>query len=105
MRHLCDRLPGRRRARGGHPRLGAAYGPEAGRARQLLAEIGLEPERLEMFNLSSADGPRFAEIVKTMVERVKRLGRNPLRPDPQRVLENVQEMSRQAEAMLAGERQ
>ena len=26
------------------------------RARQLLAEIGLEPERLEMFNLSSAEG-------------------------------------------------
>ena len=33
------------------------------RARQLLAEIGLEPERLEMFNLSSAEGRRFAEIV------------------------------------------
>ncbi len=33
------------------------------RAREFLAEIGLEPERLEMFNLSSAEGPRFAEIV------------------------------------------
>jgi coenzyme F420-reducing hydrogenase delta subunit len=49
------------------------------RARQLLAEIGLEPERLEMFNLSSAEGTRWAEIVGTMVERVKRLGPNPLR--------------------------
>ena len=29
------------------------------RARQLLAEIGLEPERLEMFNLSSAEGTAF----------------------------------------------
>ena len=52
------------------------------RARQLLAEIGLEPERLEMFNLSSAEGPRFAEIVTTMAERLKRLGPSPLRPDP-----------------------
>jgi coenzyme F420-reducing hydrogenase delta subunit len=70
------------------------------RARQFLSEIGLEPDRLGMFNLSSAEGPRFAEIVKTMVERIKRLGRSPLRPDPKRVLENVQEMSRQAEAMI-----
>jgi coenzyme F420-reducing hydrogenase delta subunit len=52
------------------------------RARQLLAEIGLQPERLEMFNLSSAEGPRFAEIVSTMVERLRRLGPSPLRPDP-----------------------
>ena len=33
------------------------------RAKQMLEEIGLEPERLEMFNLSSAEGTRFAEIV------------------------------------------
>ena len=32
------------------------------RVRQLLDEIGIEPERLEMFNLSSAEGPRFAAI-------------------------------------------
>lgn len=70
------------------------------RARQFLAEIGLEPERLEMFNLSSAEGPRFAEIVTTMVERLKRLGKSPLRPDPARLQRGVQEMSRQAEAML-----
>jgi coenzyme F420-reducing hydrogenase delta subunit len=52
------------------------------RARQLLSEIGLEPERLEMFNLSSAEGPRFAEIVTTMVDRLKRLGKSPLGPRP-----------------------
>jgi F420-non-reducing hydrogenase iron-sulfur subunit len=74
------------------------------RARQFLAEIGLEPERLEMFNLSSAEGPRFAEIVTTMVERIQRLGRSPLRPDAKRVEQNVQEMSRQAEALLAGDK-
>lgn len=49
------------------------------RAKQLLEEIGLEPERLEMFNLSSADGPRFAEIVTEMNERIMRLGPSPLR--------------------------
>ena len=74
------------------------------RAQRFLTEIGLEPERLEMFNLSSAEGPRFAQIVTTMVERIKRLGRSPLRPDAKRVEQGVQEMSRQAEAMLAGEK-
>ena len=49
------------------------------RARQLLGEIGLEPERLEMFNLSSADGTRFAEIVTEMTDRLARLGPSPLR--------------------------
>jgi len=64
------------------------------RARQLLVEIGLEPERLEMFNLSSAEGTRFAEIVTTMVQRIKRLGRSPLRPDPIQIEQNVQEIRR-----------
>ena len=74
------------------------------RVRALLAEIGLEPERLEMFNLSSAEGGRFAEIVTTMVERLKLLGRSPLRHEPDRIEQEVQEISRQAETMLAGER-
>jgi coenzyme F420-reducing hydrogenase delta subunit len=74
------------------------------RARQLLVEIGLDPERLEMFNLSSAEGTRFAEIATIMVERVQRLGRSPLRPDPERVEHGVQEIGRQAEAMLAGDK-
>lgn len=50
-----------------------------GLVRQVLAEAGLEPERLEMFNLSSADGPTFAEIVQLMTKRIKELGPSPLR--------------------------
>ena len=49
------------------------------RAKQILAEIGLEPERLEMFNLSSAEGGRFAEIVGEMSDRLGRLGASPVR--------------------------
>ena len=74
------------------------------RVRELLAEIGLEPERLEMFNLSSAEGVRFAEIVTTMVERLKLLGRSPLRREPDRIEQEVHEIGRQAKAMPAGER-
>lgn len=42
--------------------------------KKALEEIGIEPERVEMFNLSSAMGPRFAEIAKEMTERIAKLG-------------------------------
>ena len=51
------------------------------RVKEYLKEIGLEPERLEMFNLSSAEGTRFAEIIQEMGERLKTLGLSPLRSD------------------------
>ena len=49
------------------------------RAKELLKEIGLEPERLEMYNLSSAEGSRFAEIVTEMNERINSLGLSPIK--------------------------
>ena len=42
--------------------------------KKLLAEVGIEPERVEMFNLSAGMGGRFAEIVEEMTQRVKTLG-------------------------------
>ena len=42
--------------------------------KRLLAEVQIEPERVEMFNLSSAMGGRFAEIVEEMTDRIKKLG-------------------------------
>ena len=42
--------------------------------KRLLAEVGIEPERIEMYNLSSAMGGRFAEIVEEMTQRIKELG-------------------------------
>ncbi len=42
--------------------------------KRLLGEVGIEPERIDMFNLSSAMGGRFAEIVEEMAQRVKELG-------------------------------
>ncbi len=44
-------------------------------------QLGVEPERLEMFNLSSSEGPRFAAICKEMSERAFKLGPSPLKPD------------------------
>ena len=42
-------------------------------------QMGFEPERLEMFNLSSSEGPRFAAIANEMAERAFKLGPSPVR--------------------------
>jgi coenzyme F420-reducing hydrogenase delta subunit len=47
--------------------------------KKVLEELGLEPERLEMFHVSSGEGPKFAQVCKEMYERVVRLGPNPVR--------------------------
>ncbi len=44
-----------------------------------LAQMGIEPERLEMFNLSSSEGPRFAAICKEMADRAYKLGPSPVK--------------------------
>jgi coenzyme F420-reducing hydrogenase delta subunit len=45
----------------------------------LLDQIGLGGERVQMFNLSSAMGARFAEIAAEMTKKVKELGPSPLK--------------------------
>jgi len=47
--------------------------------KKVLQELGIEPERVEMFNLSAGEGPRFAEIARKMVERAKALGPSPVK--------------------------
>ena len=48
-------------------------------AKQLLKEVGIEPERLEMYNLSSAQGQRFAAIANEMAEKIRALGPSPIK--------------------------
>ncbi len=48
-------------------------------AKKLLDEIGFGGDRLEMFNMSAAMGPRFAEVARKMVERIKKLGPSPIK--------------------------
>jgi coenzyme F420-reducing hydrogenase delta subunit len=50
---------------------------------EVLKNIGLEPERVQMFNLSSAMAGRFAEATKEMTEKIETLGPNPLREKAQ----------------------
>jgi coenzyme F420-reducing hydrogenase delta subunit len=67
------------------------------RTQQMLLEIGLATERLEMFNLSSAEGGRFAEIVTEMVDRLRKLGPSPLRCGADQVEARVRKMQNSAE--------
>ena len=47
--------------------------------KKLLAEIGLQPQRLEFFHISASEGPLFAERTDEMTARATELGKNPLR--------------------------
>jgi coenzyme F420-reducing hydrogenase delta subunit len=47
--------------------------------KKVLEEIGVEPGRVEMYNLSSGEGPRFAQIAKEMADRIKDLGPTPVK--------------------------
>jgi len=52
-----------------------------GQAKKLLEEVGLESERLEMFNIGASDAPLFADACNEMTERARSLGPNPLRKE------------------------
>ena len=52
--------------------------PRVNYTKKLIQEVGLEPERLEMFNMSAAMGPKFAEVANEFTERIKELGPSPL---------------------------
>ncbi len=45
----------------------------------LMKEIGLQPERLRMINISAAMGVQFAQLAGEHVETVRALGPSPLR--------------------------
>lgn len=46
--------------------------------KKLMNTLGIDPERLEMFNLSAAMGPRWAEICTQFVEKMRAFGPSPI---------------------------
>jgi F420-non-reducing hydrogenase iron-sulfur subunit len=48
-------------------------------AKRILEDAGIGGERLEMFNMSAAMGPRFAEVAREMTERIRKLGPSPIK--------------------------
>ena len=48
-------------------------------ARNILERIGIGGERVAMYNLSSSEAPRFAEIAREMTDKITELGPNPIK--------------------------
>ena len=46
--------------------------------KELLKELGIEPERAAIYNLSSAQGQRFAQIAQEMTDIIRALGPTPV---------------------------
>ena len=42
--------------------------------RHLLEEMGIEPDRVQMFNIAASDAPKFAEVARMVTERIRDLG-------------------------------
>lgn len=47
--------------------------------KEILIALGINPERLQMYNLSAAMGGRFVEIAQEMTEKVRALGPTPVK--------------------------
>jgi len=50
-----------------------------GYVKSILKDIGIHPGRVEMYNLSAADGPRFVHIAREFTARIQKLGPSPIR--------------------------
>jgi F420-non-reducing hydrogenase iron-sulfur subunit len=49
------------------------------RVKEILDKVGIGGERVEMYNLSSGMGGRFAEIVQEITNKVLELGPSPIK--------------------------
>ncbi len=47
-------------------------------AKRLMADIGIEPERIEIMMMSAGMGERFAATAEEFTARIRRLGPNPI---------------------------
>lgn len=48
------------------------------KVKELINMVGIDPERLEFFHLSAAQGPRWAEICTEFTEKISALGPSPI---------------------------
>jgi len=48
-------------------------------ARKILNTVGISGDRVRMYNLSSGEGPLFAQIAQEMTEKIRKLGPNPIK--------------------------
>jgi F420-non-reducing hydrogenase iron-sulfur subunit len=50
-----------------------------GYVKSILKDVGINPGRVEMYNMSAADGPRFVDIARKFTERIRALGPSPVK--------------------------
>jgi len=50
-----------------------------GYVKAILKDVGINPDRVEMYNLSAADGPRFVTIAREFTQRIRDLGPSPVK--------------------------
>jgi coenzyme F420-reducing hydrogenase delta subunit len=49
------------------------------KAQEILEGIGIGGERVQMFNLSSSEAPRFVQYAREMTEKILDMGPNPIK--------------------------
>ena len=49
--------------------------------KEILKDLGLDPDRLKVEWIAASEGPRFAEVVKEFDERLKAMGPNPMKEE------------------------
>ena len=47
--------------------------------KKILEAVGIGGERVQMYNLSSSEAPRFVAVAKEMTEKITALGPNPIK--------------------------
>ncbi len=58
----------------------------------MLQKLGLSPERLRVDYVSSAEGPKFADIVKEMTEQIKTLGKDKIKAENAKLKPTLENM-------------
>jgi coenzyme F420-reducing hydrogenase delta subunit len=48
-------------------------------AKEILEAVGIGGERVQMYNLSSSEAPRFVQFAKEMTEKISAMGPNPIK--------------------------
>jgi coenzyme F420-reducing hydrogenase delta subunit len=48
-------------------------------AKKILGEIGIEQDRVGMYNISASDAPEFVKVAKLITEKITALGPSPLK--------------------------
>ena len=49
------------------------------KAQEILEGIGIGGERVQMYNLSSSEAPRFVQYAQEMTEKITAMGPNPIK--------------------------